>query len=567
MRGLGRRAARRQLADGDWPIVSALVDARVAREEKRQERLARKVAEVMAAEASCHADPGGEVIDVDYRPCGGDAVEGAPALAAGAAATPVAPQGSPETTSDGRLKGKTAPGKGHGRNGASAFTNAKHVLHALLLGVIGALCARCKQANMTSYREKVTVKIVGQPLFGVEVHHFEQARCKMCGHIIRAKAAAGTLDGIGTSYVVYHWTACAMLAVLHYLGGMPFKRLETLHAGWGVPIPDANQWQVVSAGDDLLLLLLGAMEREAMRTASDIRLDDTGTEVIELRRQIKAQLTALRMLGESEDAARTGINATGVRLTMPDGVAILYYSGLHHSGEILDRLWKHRLGIDLKLVKVTDGASKNFDHSHRDMLLEAICNAHAFLKFDAVKDKHPAEYAVAGEVYKQVFDNDDVAKERGMTPEERRDFHAERSRPLLVRLLAMCKAKVDSKLVEPNSPLWEPVSFMVNQWPRLTLFCEVPGVPLDTNLLEQDLITITRYLGASFNYQTTTGSEVGDRYMSLAMSARANGAEPVAYIAYCLEHHEDLKKRPEHYLPWAYAARMREAAKPPDGIQ
>jgi hypothetical protein len=69
------------------------------------------------------------------------------------------------------------------------------------------------------------------------------------------------------------------------------------------------------------------------------------------------------------------------------------------------------------------------------------------------------------------------------------------------------------------------------------------------------------------DYQTTTGSEVGDRYMSLAMSARVNGAEPVAYIAHCLENHEDLKKRPEHYLPWVYAARMKEAAKPPDDIQ
>ena len=91
-------------------------------------------------------------------------------------------------------------------------------------------------------------------------------------------------------------------------------------------------------------------------------------------------------------------------------------------------------------------------------------------------------------------------------------------------------------------------------------------MPLDTNLVEQDLITVSRYLGASFNYQTTTGSGVGDRYMSLVMSARANGAEPVAYLAHCLEHHEDLKKRPEYYLPWAYAARMKEPAKPPDTV-
>ena len=185
----------------------------------------------------------------------------------------------------------------------------------------------------------------------------------------------------------------------------------------------------------------------------------------------------------------------------------------------------------------------------------------------SIKDKYPDEYAVAGAVYKEVFDNDDIAKAKKMTPEERRDFHAAESKPLMLKLLAMCQQKVAERLVEPNSPLWEPVGFIINQWPRLTLFCEKPGVPLDTNLVEQDLIAVSRYLGASFNYQTTTGSGVGDRYMSLVMSARANGAEPVAYLANCLENHEDLKKRPEHYLPWAYAARMKESAKPPDTVQ
>ena len=59
------------------------------------------------------------------------------------------------------------------------------------------------------------------------------------------------------------------------------------------------------------------------------------------------------------------------------------------------------------------------------------------------------------------------------------------------------------------------------------------------------------------------GAEVGDRHMSLIASARANGAEPVAYLDDCLRNHEDLKKRPEYYLPWVYYERMR----PPDVIQ
>jgi hypothetical protein len=31
----------------------------------------------------------------------------------------------------------------------------------------------------------------------------------------------------------------------------------------------------------------------------------------------------------------------------------------------------------------------------------------------------------------------------------------------------MCEDKIKSKVVEPASPLWEPLSFIINQWLRL----------------------------------------------------------------------------------------------------
>src|SRR5512145_3049255 len=43
--------------------------------------------------------------------------------------------------------------------------------------------------------------------------------------------------------------------------------------------------------------------------------------------------------------------------------------------------------------------------------------------------------------------------------------------------------------------------------------------------------------------------------MSIIATARAHGVEPVAYLTECLRSHEELAKRPEHYLPWVYRAR------------
>jgi hypothetical protein len=130
----------------------------------------------------------------------------------------------------------------------------------------------------------------------------------------------------------------------------------------------------------------------------------------------------------------------------------------------------------------------------------------------------------------------------------------------------MCKEKTDGNLVEPNSPLWEPVSFVINQWYRLTRFYEVPGVPLDSNLVEQALIIPVRYLAGSFAYKTQTGADVGDRHMSLIATANANGVEPVAYLTECLRNHEDLAKRPDHYLPWVDRDRLEELERVPQAL-
>ena len=564
------RIGQQQLTKNDWPVIGALVAKLLVREEAKMDRMVAKVAAeaAAAAAAAAKASQSGDIIDVEHK----DADDGRGDIAA---AGDDAPQEEMSATQEGApASASTTPApdatkvdppkkiKNHGRNGVAAYTNAKHVVHALMLGVLGALC-ECGKACMTKYREKVTIRVIGQPLFGVELHHFEQARCKMCGKIIRAIGPTAVLDGLGTNYIVYDWSACAMLIVMHYFGGAPFKRLESLHAGWGIPFADANQWNAVDKCDDLLKPLYKALEIYGMRAALNLRIDDTGSMVISLMRQIKAETAALKLLGERTDDVRSGINATGVYLDTPDGIVILFFTGLHHAGEILDLLLKHRQVAGPKLVKVTDGASKNFNPLHKDRLIEGICNAHAFLKFDAVKDKYPAEYAIAGAVYKQVFDNDDIAKARGLTPERRRDFHKEHSLPLMEKLKALCAALIISRLAEPNSKLWEPVTFIINQWPRLTKFCEEPGVPLDSNLVEQILITPVRYLAGSFNYKTTNGAEVGDHHMSLIASARANDVEPVAYLTHCLRNHEDLAKHPENYLPWA----CRELLRPPGAIQ
>jgi hypothetical protein len=138
------------------------------------------------------------------------------------------------------------------------------------------------------------------------------------------------LEGIGSSYIVYAWSACAMLIVMHYASGLPFKRLESLHKEWGIPISDANQWNMVDASFDLLLPLYKAIERYAIQNGISFRIDDTGSMVISLQREINAEIEALKHAGKSIENVRTGINATGVYWDTPSGPVILFFTGRHH---------------------------------------------------------------------------------------------------------------------------------------------------------------------------------------------------------------------------------------------
>jgi hypothetical protein len=562
LRQLRARIDRRQLDPGDWGVVGGLVDSRIARTEAQIARLQAKLDE-QRQRAPAEPQASGE------EPSDSSAATDATGSTSHDGGKLTVGDGDNDSavgltrSQDGDEDRPEPSRKGHGRNGAAAFTSARECLHALGIGILGALCAACGLGRMSRHRNKVMVRVVGQSIFGAERHTFEQARCRVCGAIIRAGGTDLVLDGLGTEYVTYHWSACAMLIVMHYFAGAPFKRLEALHRGWGVPMPDANQWQLVDRCDDLLAPLYKAIERHAIRNAATLRVDDTGSMIIALRRQIQEEIAALQLLGESTRDIRTGINATAVYFETDQAKVVLFFTGRHHAGEIIDQLLVHRGSVaqatEKKLVKVTDAASKNFDHAQGDVLEEAVCNAHAFLKFRAIKSAFPVEYAVAGEAYKKVFDNDDEAKARGLDPVERVHFHRSRSKPEMERLWKMCKQKLDSKLVEPHSPLWEPLSFVINQWGRLTRFYEVPGIPLDTNVVEQTLIIPVRYLAGSFAYKTQNGADVGDRHMSFVATANANGVEPVAYLTECLQNHRDLAKRPDHYLPWVYKKRIEDS--------
>ena len=110
---------------------------------------------------------------------------------------------------------------------------------------------------------------------------------------------------------------------------------------------------------------------------------------------------------------------------------------------------------------------------------------------------------------------------------------------------------IEKKLVEPNSSLGQGINYLKNHWEGLTKFLRIPGVPLDTNIVERAIKTPVLNKKNWLFYKTQRGALVGDIFLSLIKTAEANNKNPFDYLVALFEAKEDLSKNPEAYFPWA----------------
>lgn len=130
--------------------------------------------------------------------------------------------------------------KGHGRNGACAYTGAEKVFipHSCLKP--GDPCPLCPKGKVYELKELgVVVRITGKAPVDASVHELQKLRCNLCGQVFTAKEP----DEIGEEK--YDATAGSMVALLKYGSGVPFNRIEELQNSLGIPLPASTQWDIV----------------------------------------------------------------------------------------------------------------------------------------------------------------------------------------------------------------------------------------------------------------------------------------------------------------------------------
>ena len=113
-------------------------------------------------------------------------------------------------------------------------------------------------------------------------------------------------------------------------------------------------------------------------------MDDTSARINSLTHEFKL---AANGGVEKIKGARTGVHTTGFIAKLPEGKVCFFETGLHHAGEVFEKIMKSN-SIEDEVILMVDAASANLSKL-KYLSLNAIaanCNSHARRKFDEQAD-------------------------------------------------------------------------------------------------------------------------------------------------------------------------------------
>jgi hypothetical protein len=313
--------------------------------------------------------------------------------------------------------------------------------------------------------------------------------------------------------------------------------LEQLQDQLGIPLPAATQWEVVEEAAELLKPARDELIRQAAQ-GEVVHNDDTSMRV-------------LRLVREPSDE-RTGVFTSGIVSTGQGWKIALYFTGRQHAGENLADVLQQR-ARQSPPIQMCDALSRNVPKLAAGVeILLANCLAHGRRQFVEVAANFPDQCRYVLEMLGQVYGHDAEARERGLRPEQRLQFHQECSGPVMEQLHHWLEAQFAERKTEPNSGLGKAITYLLRHWKALTLFLRKAGTPLDNNIVERALKRAVLHRKNALFYRTLNGAQVGDLFMSLIHTCQLCGANSFDYLTELQRHAQDLTANPAEWMPWNY---------------
>jgi transposase len=428
--------------------------------------------------------------------------------------------------------------KGHGRNGASAYEGAHNVCVAHACYKAGDRCPLCPKGKLYPFWEPgVEIRIIGRAPLEATVYELEKLRCNLCGKVFTAQVP----DEAGKDK--YDETAGAMVALLKYGSGLPFNRLEKLQESLGIPLPASTQWEIVERTADKIHPVYSELIRQAAQ-GELLYNDDTTMKI----------LANLKKPEVDDETSGKGSFTTGVLAVQDKRRTALFFTGPKHAGENMAQLLKERDSGLSPPIQMCDALSRNVPRELETIL--ANCLAHARRNFIDLVPSFPEECRYVIEALAEVYHHDQMAKEQGLSGDQRLRLHQDCSGPVMERLKEWLQKQLDQRKVEPNSSMGKAITYMLKHWEPLTLFLRVPGAPVDNNVCEQVLKRAILHRKNSLFFKTEHGAYIGDLFMSFIHTCTLNRVNPFHYLTTLQKYSSELFKDPKRWLPWNYKQAM-----------
>lgn len=437
------------------------------------------------------------------------------------------------------------PRPGHGRHGADDYPGADHVEVKHSSHAAGDACPDCGQGTLYDKTPAVLIRFVGQAPLVATVYRLQKLRCHLCGKIFTASAPPDAADA------KYDATVASMIGLLKYGSGLPFNRLQRLQGNCEIPLAASTQWDIVHAAASLI----GPAYEELIRQAAQGEVlynDDTTVKILELMGERAKQTTEPEF--DEHDPNRTGLFTSGVVATHEGRRIALFFSGRRHAGENLAEVLKHRAAELDAPIHMCDGLSRNLPKEFETIL--ANCLAHGRRNFVELYDRFRDECGYVIEAFKVIYHNDEIARDEGMSSEERLAYHQTNSQHTMEQLHAWLQRQFDERLVEPNSALGDAINYLLKRWDALTLFLRIAGAPLDNNVCERALKKAILHRKNALFYKTQNGARVGDIYMSLIYTCELCGVNAFDYLSELQRRAVEVSAHPEQWMPWNYRATL-----------
>jgi transposase len=330
----------------------------------------------------------------------------------------------------------------------------------------------------------------------------------------------------------------AHVSTAKFVDGLPLYRQEGILARYKISVSrTALAYWMIRLGD-LVTPLINLMH-ETQLSYDVLQMDETSVQVL-----------------KEDGRSATTKSFMWVRRGGPPGQRIILFDyAPSRAGAIPMRLLDEYQGY-----LQSDAYSGYNAPARRDGVIHVGCLDHARRKFvEAVK----AQHAIAGHerglapaallIIRKLYRLEKLARDAGMTSDQRHRLRNEKARPIWDELRAWLEA--NRSATPPQSLTGKAISYLADEWQRLTRYLEDGRLEISNVLCENAIRPFVVGRKAWLFSDTPKGAIASARLYSLVETAKANGLEPYAYLrqVFTLLPQANTLEDIEALLPWNVA--------------